>query len=113
MARAAACAGLSSARAGRVLEQRAVAHRAQNNMGNRIAFTFLRQKLTGSNCFYRDVLDNLLQTIGNGLANKDRRMICHTPRRDTLTRCCNWVTLAARSLLTVRRPIKTGQAQAS
>ena len=50
---------------------------------------------------------------GNGYARIERNKMPRTSPRVTFTRCCNSLTLAARSFWMVRIPSNTGHAQAS
>ena len=56
---------------------------------------------------------NLRQTNGSGHASNESKIIFLTSQRETFTRCCNSITLAARNFSIVLPPIKIGHAHAS
>lgn len=62
---------------------------------------------------FRPEGDSLRHAAENGQLKVERNKIPRTSLRETFTRCCNSITLAARSFSIVRAPIKTGHAQAS
>jgi hypothetical protein len=109
-ARAAACAGVSSARTNAEPAKNATALTADNNLEIRISFSYANS-LPDATAFPLDG-NSRRHTNGSGLANAERNMMPRTSPRETFMRCPNSATPAVRSFSIVLMPIKIGHAHA-
>ena len=116
-ARAAAWAGLSSARAQTEMKiklaQTLAAQNVKRSLGNRIMSLLFYAKSASDATAFRLGKNCLCHAPGNGQLKIERNKIPRTSFRETFTRCCNSITSAARSFSIVFMPIKIGHAQAS
>ena len=109
-ARAAACAGLSCAWTEMKLAQTVAAQMVNRNLETCIVFFYAKSASDAT--AFRPVENRFRHAPGNGQASNDWKMRRFTSPRDTFTRCCNSITLAARNFLIVFMPIKIGHAHA-